>query len=145
MAVDSQVQKAFFDWLKTQTFWPAPGLQYEMLENKLPSVAYFAEPGSTRATKYISAKTLIIDFLFRIEYKVKGDDTNSRVGGTLPINALCDFLDGLTDADRESIPLGEGRACSNIVVVEMPVKLQQRENNEQVFSGTFRLTYKQRK
>lgn len=146
MDKENQVQKLFYDWLKK---WPgfkqfAP-LAYELIAQQPPALTYAAEPASTRSTKYIGAPYKIIDFLFRIEYKVKGDDTANRANGTRPLNALAEYFDGLTTADMAQISIGAGRTVRNLEIVEMPAKSDQGENSNQTYSASFRLTYEQRK
>ena len=145
---ETQAQKLFYDWLKNQleSFgqWTAAGLQYEEIAQRAPALAYSAEPASTRSTKYIGARYKIIDFLFRIEYKIKGDSTAGRARGTQPLNALAEFFDGLSADDLAAIPLGESRIATGLGIVELPAKAEQGENSDQTYSATFRLTYQQR-
>ena len=146
MEKENQVQKLFYDWLKKwQGFKKFAPLSYELIGQQPPSLTFAAEPASTRSTKYIGAPYKIIDFLFRIEYKVKGDDTANRADGTRPLNALAEFFDGISDADKAAIPIGEGRIVRGLEIVEMPAKSDQGENSNQTYSASFRLTYEQRK
>lgn len=145
MDKENQVQKLFYDWLKG---WPgfkkyAP-LAYELIGQQPPAMTYSAEPASTRRTKYIGAPYKIIDFLFRIEYKIKGDSTAGRASGTSPLNALAEYFDGLSSAEKAAIPLGAGRTATGLEIVELPAKADQGENSNQTYSASFRLTYQQR-
>lgn len=142
---ENQVQKLFYDWLKGWTgFKGFAPLAYEEIGQRPPSLTYAAEPASTRSTKYIGAPYKIIDFLFRIEYKVKGDSTANRASGTRPLNALAEFFDGLSSADLAEISIGDGRRAVGLEIVELPAKAEQGENSNQTYSASFRLTYQQR-
>lgn len=145
MEKENQVQKLFYDWLKNwDGFKPFGKLGYEMIEQQPPTLSYSADPASTRATRYIGAPFKIIDFLFRIEYKIKGDSTEGRARATRPLNALAEFFDGLTPAEKAAIPIGDGRTAVGLEIVDLPTKAEQGENSNQTYSASFRLTYQQR-
>lgn len=143
-----QAQKLFYDWLKTQLGgfkqWTDSGLLYEEIAQRPPTLAYSAEPASTRRTKYIGAPYKIVDFMFRIEYKIKGDSTAGRARGTQPLNALAEFFDSITADDLAAINIGETRTATGLEIVELPAKAEQGENSDQTYSASFRLTYQQR-
>lgn len=146
MDKENQVQKLFYDWLKNWAGFKKFGpLAYEQIAQQPPSLSYSADPASTRATRYIGAPFKIIDFLFRIEYKIKGDSTASRARGTEPLNALAEFFDELSQSEKAAIPIGDGRTAIGLEIVEMPTKAEQGENSNQTYSASFRLTYQQRK
>lgn len=145
MDKETQVQKLFYDWLKNWVGFKNFGiLAYEQIGQQPPSLSYSADPASTRATRYIGAPFKIIDFLFRIEYKIKGDSTANRAKATAPLNALAEFFDGLSSAEKAAIPIGEGRTAVSLDIVDVPTKTEQGENSNQTYSASFRLTYQQR-
>ena len=116
-------------------------LQYEEVAgSNLPRCGIFSNGGSVVDLYIDGAKK--VDFSFRIVYHCSSEDTNSRIIANNFFAELSSWFDDKTAEGLDGLVLGSGNKPVAISSL-LPTKTETKQDNSQVWTGVFSLTYEQ--
>lgn len=116
-------------------------LQYEEVAgSNLPRCGIFSNGGSVVDLYIDGAKK--VDFSFRIVYHCSSEDTNSRIIANNFFAELSSWFDAKTAEGLDGLVLGSGNKPVAISSL-LPTKTETKQDNSQVWTGVFSLTYEQ--
>lgn len=116
-------------------------LKYEEVAgSNLPRCGIFSNGGSVVDLYIDGAKK--VDFSFRIVYHCSSEDTNSRIIANNFFAELSSWFDAKTAEGLDGLVLGSGNKPVAISSL-LPTKTETKQDNSQVWTGVFSLTYEQ--